>query len=112
MKQRDILKQIEELENNLYPAVKIQKLEEDLQSAYDKLIDLIKESLNSNQGTRKQYKVTCEMFGKYNDKDKYIITLKDIYSVKKGILPAFKADRVIMSLKNFYENRKKSKFLC
>lgn len=107
MKQRDILKEIEELENNLYPVIKIQKLDEDLQSAYDKLIELIKESLNSNQGTRRQYKATCEMFGKYNDKDKYIITLKDIYSVKKGTLPAFKADRVIMSLKNFYKNKGK-----
>jgi hypothetical protein len=89
---------------------RIERLETAVNTAKEELLELIKQQLNEHAGSRKQYQLTREAFGEYPDSKKAgkkIIDLKDLYSIKAGGIPAFKIEKVILSLKNFYEKKDK-----
>lgn len=97
MKRRNTLKRIE-------------KLETAVNTAKEELLELIKQQLNIHAGSRQQFKMTREAFGEYpagHKQGKKVIDLKELSSIKAGNIPTFKIEKVILSLKNFYEKKEK-----
>lgn len=88
---------------------RIYNLENEIEDARTEFLDLIKQVLNEQAGTRKQYRNTALRFGSFpvknNDKPKPVLSLKEVYLIKDGKETNFKIGKVLQGLKNYYSEQ-------